>query len=46
MFQAICPECGRMSFGWGYRCRYCMADMRIDKVECYIKIRDYEEGNE
>ena len=38
----ICPHCGRISFGWGYKCAYCMKDARIDKVEAYDKIRDYD----
>ena len=38
----LCPHCGRISFGWGYRCRYCMKDTRIDVTEAYDKIRDYD----
>jgi len=42
----ICQHCGRMSFGWGFRCRHCMKDTRVDLSEVYHKIQEYEGGNE
>ncbi len=42
----LCIHCGRISYGWGYRCRYCMKDTRVDLSEAYYEIKDYEGGNE
>ena len=42
----LCNHCGRISFGWGYICPYCMKDTRIDLNEAYYKIGEYEGGNE
>jgi len=42
----LCFHCGRISFGWGYKCRYCMKDTRIDKSELYYEIQNYGGGNE
>lgn len=44
MFQTICPECGRMSFGWGWKCPYCGANTETDKTECYLIARDYDDS--
>ena len=38
----LCFHCGKISFGWGYICPYCMKDTRIDLNEAYYKIQDYE----
>ena len=42
----LCFHCGRISFGWGYKCPYCLKDTRIDKSEVYYEIQNYEGGNE
>ena len=41
MFETICKNCGRISFGWAHRCPYCKKDTRVDLGEAYHKIRDY-----
>jgi len=42
----LCFHCGRISYGWGYKCRYCMKDTRVDLSEAYYKIQEYEGGND
>ena len=42
----VCPHCGRLSYGWGYKCVYCKKDTKVDLSEAYHKIQDYEGGNE
>lgn len=41
----LCFHCGKISFGWGFKCPYCMKDTRIDLSEAYYKIQDYEGVN-
>ena len=42
----LCHHCERISFGWGYKCRYCLKDTRINLSDAYYIIKDVEGGNE
>ena len=42
----LCIYCGRISFGWGYKCPYCMKDTRVNLSDAYYEINNYEGGNE
>lgn len=55
-FKKQCPRCGKVSYGWGEKCRYCNALMDkiptiidtkgLTKIDILYEGRDYEGGNE